>query len=240
MCRQGLRRAEPDDARVVHHLGHDHHVIGGLHDRVIVVVEVVGQHRWPGVGAERHQTALGERPVFRVVVFVELALEGAAFPRAALALLREWGPLAIRRIDDQRAADLPVEDRVVVAPSEVEVVVASDPARCPGGPVSPNGWSRAVRVAWSSEERGDVRIPLFSLGSRVRRHDQVLTARPRHRRQRLVGPVALQVRVAIGSSRHDPSGICGLRHRGSSDYQGHNDDAERQEQTRKPEAHRPS
>ena len=45
-------RAEADDAHVVHHLGHDHHVVLRLHDGVVVVVEVVRQHRRAGVRPE--------------------------------------------------------------------------------------------------------------------------------------------------------------------------------------------
>ena len=76
VLRQACRLTQLDDAHVVHHLGHDHHVVGVLHDGVVVVVPVVRQHRRPCAGPERHQAALGQRPELGVVGFPEALAAG--------------------------------------------------------------------------------------------------------------------------------------------------------------------
>src|ERR1051326_3949716 len=47
----GMRSTEANDAGIVHHLDEDHHVIGSLHDLVVVVVKN-GKHGWSGGGPE--------------------------------------------------------------------------------------------------------------------------------------------------------------------------------------------
>ena len=101
--------ADADDARVVHHLGHDHHVIARLHDRVVVVVEVVGQHRRAGVRPERGEAALGQRPVLGVVVLAELLDALHALGLAGPALVGQRRHPAVGRIDDERGAVLAVD-----------------------------------------------------------------------------------------------------------------------------------
>jgi hypothetical protein len=50
-------RIHPDNARIVHHLGEDHHGVLGLHDLMKIVVEIVRQRRWSGCRTESEQTA---------------------------------------------------------------------------------------------------------------------------------------------------------------------------------------
>ena len=59
-----MRPADRDDARVVHHLGQDHEVLGRLHDLQVVVVGA-RVHRRAGVKA--HKTSVGEGPVLVIV-----------------------------------------------------------------------------------------------------------------------------------------------------------------------------
>ena len=75
VLRQPWAVANLDDPSVVYHLRHDHDVVGGLHDRIVIVVEPIGQHRWASIAAEGYETAFGDRSDLWVVVRAELAHE---------------------------------------------------------------------------------------------------------------------------------------------------------------------
>ena len=63
----------------MHHFGHDHDVIGGLYDRVVIVVKVVREHWWPRIRPERNDTPLSERPVFGIIILTKLPSELRGF-----------------------------------------------------------------------------------------------------------------------------------------------------------------
>ena len=77
MIGQRIGCAEPDDAGVVDHLRHDHHVVRRLDDRVIVVVERIGEHRGANVFKE-HEATLGQRAKLGMIGALELAPELSA------------------------------------------------------------------------------------------------------------------------------------------------------------------
>ena len=89
-----VRLPEAHDAGVVHHLDIDHHVVGGLHDLVRVVVDIV-QHGRAARTARADQTAVGRVHAFGAI----LVACGHDLRDAGLALFRD-GHLAVRRIGD--------------------------------------------------------------------------------------------------------------------------------------------
>ena len=121
--RHGL--AHSDDTHVVDLFREDHDVVVGLHDRVIVVVEPVGEHRRAGVGAERHDTAQGEVQILRMVVRAELAIELPCFRAPLLIFGRKGRKAAGCGVRDERASRLAVIDGNPVAPVDVDVVIGS-------------------------------------------------------------------------------------------------------------------
>ena len=129
-------RVEPDDARPVHPLDHDQHLVVGLHDGLHVVVRRGRRrHRQRHVDAaiaDGHVlgvvvriAAFGKPPGFaRILGLVVGPQARAAFP----ARFRDGGPPAIRRIDDDRRPVLAVDLEVVAvlaAAVEPEPVVAA-------------------------------------------------------------------------------------------------------------------
>ena len=112
-----------DDARIVHHLHEDHHVPGGLHYLIVIVVGD-RKHRRPRARAKGEQAALGEGPLLGVLVQAERrrilrvvrsgdgAAPGGTGPGDSL--LRLGGQrrhLSVGRVDDERRPPLPVHHR---------------------------------------------------------------------------------------------------------------------------------
>ena len=103
-----LRRLRPaverDDAHVVNHLGQDHHVARRLHDLIVRVVAGV-HHR--GTGAAHDDAARSDRHVLHRVVRTARSLPRCrALGGALLSLRVDRRNLAVRRIDDQRRAQV--------------------------------------------------------------------------------------------------------------------------------------
>ena len=71
VLRQRLWLTQPNNPYVVNHFGHNHDVISGLHNGVVIIVKVVGQHRGTRVRAKRFDATLTKRPIFRVVILAE-------------------------------------------------------------------------------------------------------------------------------------------------------------------------
>src|SRR5215204_5292991 len=102
-----------------------------------VVVEVVGQRRWSCRGSETEQTPLAERAPLRIIVGAGRRLETAVVVGQARTGQQTSGDAlpcgrrqlrqpAIRRVDDDRCADLAVDDRERRAGIEPERVVTAD------------------------------------------------------------------------------------------------------------------
>ena len=153
---------DPDDPDIVHHLDEDHDVIPRLHDLIVVVVEVVGQHGRSGVRAERHDAALAEWTELRVVVLAPAAQFGGARRVPLTRLLRQRRNLAVSRIHDERASPLAVDDRDAVAGIQPEIVVAADIACRSGRSVATFRRRRPVRIAGSSRRLARSSTPFSS------------------------------------------------------------------------------
>ena len=127
MLRQWHALAHSDDTHVVDLFREDHDVIGSLHDRVVVVVKVVREHRRAGVGAVRHDAALGEPPIFWIVELTELAIERLPVSGPLLSLWCQRRNAAVRGVRNERASRLTVVDGNPVAPVDIDVVVVDAP-----------------------------------------------------------------------------------------------------------------
>ena len=210
-----LALSHADDARVVHHFRHDEDVILVLHDGVVVVVEVIRQHRRPGVRSERHDAALGDGPVFGVVETPERRDAAESLGLSLSTVGSEIGDAAVGWIDDDRAAALAVHDRHVVARVDPEIIVAADVAGRAGGPVAPFGRGLAIRVTLSGELLRGVGANFLEPLDLRRRQRLGESRRSLERRKRAVGPVALQVGMAVGGARDGPRfgarGLCWQR-----------------------------
>ena len=135
-----MLRVHAHDARVVHHLDLDHHVVVGLHDALEVVVEAREGRRRAG---EAQDAALGDAQHLRAVVGagLEVGVEpprrsivrrGAASRARAprfIASARHRRHAAVLRVGDDRGPELAVDREHVVARVDPEVVVAADAAR---------------------------------------------------------------------------------------------------------------
>ena len=225
-----------------------------LHDRVVVVVEVVRQHRRAGVRSERQQAAIGQRPRLRVIELAEFRRRGGARAQPLLGFGGQRRQPPGRRVDDDRAPRHAVDADHLVARIEPEAVVAADlPARGFGNPLDERrlarrldgeglaalGHRRPVGIACLVELLGK------DLGARldrrrfVCRQRRALLAHALERRLRFVGPVALEVRFAVGRARHDPRfgfgrrGLCGKRRPNSREHDdGQCDDTGRAAESR--------
>jgi hypothetical protein len=211
-------RIQANDAGVVHHFGKDQHVVLGLHDGVVVVVEVIRQHRRAGVGAEGDEAAVGQRPHLGVIELAVFFGRGVALAQALLAGFRQRRKSSVRRVDDDRAARDAVNADHVVAGIEPEPVVAADGAAGRlGDELDERGLARrrqrlgvaaldrhaAIRVARLIAELLDNARALLEGGGLLGGQRRVLT-HPLERRLRLVAPVPLQVRLAVRRTRHTP------------------------------------
>ena len=202
---------------------------GVLHDGVVVVVEVVGEHGRPGVGPEGDDAALGEGPVLGVVV---LAMPAAGREEPAEPLLRfggARGDAAVVGHREEGAARLAVHDRDLIAAVEVEDVVA---ARATGRRVEHEVAAEAdaagrgrVAVGIAELRVGlDALLPAaLDLGDLLGGEHGLEPLGTLDGGDRPVRPVPLQVRPPIGRARH-PAAILsqgnGNRHRSD---QGHGD-----------------
>ena len=127
------------------HFRHDHDVVLRLHDGVVVVVEVVRQHRRPGIRAERSEAAVGERPHFGAVELAELLREAARSAMRCLPASVSRGR-ARRRIDEDRAARHAIDADDPVTRVEPKAVVAADVAAGRlGNPLDERGFARYRR-----------------------------------------------------------------------------------------------
>ena len=196
-----------DDARIVRHLAEEHHALRRLDDLVVVVV--AGAHlRHAEVDA-----AFAEAAIFRIVLRLELSLFGGGHQPFARSR-DERGQLAVLGIGQKRRApvlDVPLDqpEVIVVAGSGVVRSRILDPIE--------RGLDDAVpehRVAAFLGHLGGE--PLDLLDFRV---GQVLLAFPLpgpfERSHAVVGPVPLQIRLAVRSAGHLP-GRRVLRSRRSS------------------------
>ena len=136
-----------DDARVVDHLSHDQHVVGGLHDRIVVVVSAVGEHRRTGIGTERHEATLSEWPHLRVVILGELPPELHILSPSRLSLGCHGRHPTVHRVGHERGSGLAIDDGHPRAPIPVDFVVllASQPEGRPSARGRPWG-SGAITV----------------------------------------------------------------------------------------------
>ena len=111
---------ERDDARVVHHLVHNHDVVRRLQDQHVVVVRA-GHHRRTGV--EPQETPVGQAAV-GVGVGESVSDVGRPDPRLGLKRLAV-GDATVRGVHDQRRALVPGQLDAAFVP---ELVVAADAA----------------------------------------------------------------------------------------------------------------
>ena len=146
------------DACVVHHLDLDHHVVVGLHDALVVVVEAGDRRRGAG---KAEQAALGVVADLHVVVGAglvslvdppggALVLAPEAREQLAHALLSEGGhgrELTVLGIDDDRGAVLAVDRHGAGAAIDPEGVVATDVAGGARRAVATLGWRLAIGIA---------------------------------------------------------------------------------------------
>ena len=177
-----------NDPHVVRHLDQDHHRVRGLHDLVIAVVHD-RQHRRSGSVAEREQATLAERPLLGSVVTATL---GRAHQLLRLRSQRRHASL--RRIDDQRAAMLAVDDRNLRAEIRPEHVVAADRL---------SGALLFVRIARRVRRLHALRHLAFHRDRLAFGQHELVAERRRalNRRERRVRPEALQVGLAIAGAR---------------------------------------
>ena len=209
MLRQRHALAHADDTRVVDHLRQDHDVVGGLHNRIVVVVEVVRQHRRAGVGPERHQAAVGERSKLGVVERAELPIERTALGAPFARLSRQRRNAAVCGVRDERASRFAVVDGNPVAPIDIDVVVAS---RSTGGRVKAKvssahaaHWRRlAIGIAGGREHLDEFLARPLDLRHLVRGQYRANSPRAPKGCDRRVAPVPLEVRTTIGHTGHDP------------------------------------
>ena len=225
----------PDDPRIVVHLGQDHDVVFGLHDPLLVVVED-RQHRRAGRGAEPEQAALRERPLLHVVERARRIQTGLEPVRGAVVLTRapattpsrggcvsgdpRLGPRripAVRGIDEDGGAPLPVDLERPGARVDPEGVVAPDVPRGTGRPVPSYRRCAAIRVAELGIHRGDDVVAAIERGRRPfperrrlligQRHRLTQLGRTLHRRQRPGVVGAGQVRTTARRPRN-VVGLC--------------------------------
>ena len=131
----------PYDARVMHHFHQDHDGVIGLHDPFEIVVEH-REHRRTGGRTETHQTALGMRPLFgmivgtwRIKVIVEPPGSARIWPKESgqasqlrLGLWSHRRTSTVRRVDDDRGTILPVNLKPRFPEVHPERIVATDVA----------------------------------------------------------------------------------------------------------------
>jgi hypothetical protein len=178
-------RPSRDDPRVVDHLVHEHDVIGRLQNLHVVVIRP-REHRRPGV---EQQAAFAEGTILGAVGRVLPPRVGAG-GSAHLAVRGQGGNPSVRRIDDQRAARLPVHPRHV------------DPAVPPELVVRAGNVGGGIRVAIVAvAPLGGALLELLRV-----RVGQEFAARelggPLERRDRRKVPDALQVRMPVDRARH--------------------------------------
>ncbi len=193
-ARVGVRTAvERDDARVVRHLVHDHHVAGRLHDLQVAVVA-----RLQARQAEVH-AALAEREDFRIFERVRpplLNLRGAPL----LRVRRHRRKAAVRRIADERRPSI-----VPVAADDPELVVVAGAriVRARLRDAVQHGVDEAVAELRVAVVLGDLRgEPLKLVDLRVgelRLPFPLL--RPLQRRHGVVRPDALKIGMAVRRAR---------------------------------------
>ena len=223
MLRQRHALAHADDAHVVDHLRHDHDVVRGLHDRVIVVVEVVREHRRAGVGPERHEAAQGEPEILRMVVIAELAVELSALGTPLLSLGRQRGNPAVGGVGDDRASRLVVVDGHPVAPIDIDVVVGSRSNVEHVSVELPATYRRrpAVGIAGRGGVLDEVLAPPLDRHDLVPRQYRALSSRALHRGDRRVAPVPLEVRTTVGRTGQHPLLLAGGGRLGRRGRMGH-------------------
>ena len=223
---------ERHDARLVHHLGEDDHVVGRLEElQVLVVAAPGGDGHDRRAGVEAEEATLGEPAVLGAVEADAAHHEphGAVARRRVVAVgdgelprgrrPRRRNP-AVRGIDDERRA--PVVDHAdhAVVP---EIVVADDAAagrqrlRPDGGrPVRLDGLLQRGRLDGRRFLRRQLRLAGPSLG-------------PLERRQGAEVPDGLEIRPAVGESRRLEPGLRRgrRRHARCGDEENQNDGAPR-------------
>jgi hypothetical protein len=111
---------ERDDACVVHHLVHDHHVVRRLQNQHVVVVRA-GHHRRTGI--ESQETSVGQAAI-GVGVGESVADVRPPDPRLGLKRLAVGDP-TVRGIHDQRCALVSGQFDAAFVP---ELVVSADTA----------------------------------------------------------------------------------------------------------------
>ena len=111
----------------------------------------------------------------------------------------------VRRSREERTPGLSIHDRHSVTAVEIDEVVAPDSDARRG--------SRAVGIARLGVCHSARLGPALHGSDLVRREDWALATSALERSERPVGPVSLQVGVAVGRSGYDPSGLRGYRRR---------------------------
>ena len=198
-------------------------MILGLHDGVVVVVEVVRQHRRAGVRSERHQAAIGQRPRLGMIELAELLR-----PRGNLreTLLAGIGQRRERPFGGSMMIELRATPSMLITlrpgssqkplypptapPAASEICSMND--RSPGAASVPARHlfrRRPIRIARPIAELFDVQCALLDRGGLRVGQRAAVGAHALERRLRLVGPVAL--RMGFPSAvRGTPRGALGF------------------------------